>query len=158
LIATYNFVDVVGPEAKDRHLLNRFFIANGVKVKEGTTIMTEGKEAEKEKDEFSLDIIQEGTGNEITPGSIVAMHYTGKHDNGDVFDSSHTRKQPHKFKHGINQVIGCWDKAVIQPGMRKGTIAQITCPASLAYGVGGTKVIKGGETIFFDLEVVDFRP
>lgn len=129
-----------------------------MKVKEGTTIMTEGKEPVKEKDQFSVDIIQEGTGNQITPGSIVAMHYTGKHENGDVFDSSHTRKTPLKFKQGIGQVIGCWDKAVLEPGMKKGTIAQTQCPASLAYGDGGTKAIKPKETIFFDIEVVDFRP
>jgi FKBP-type peptidyl-prolyl cis-trans isomerase len=42
--------------------------------------------------------------------------------------------------------------------MKKGTIAQITCPASLAYGEHGSKSgIKPGETIYFDLEVIDFR-
>jgi len=45
------------------------------------------------------------------------------------------------------------------PGMKKGTIASLTCPASLAYGANGNGGLVGpNTTIYFDLEVIDFRP
>jgi len=91
------------------------------------------------------------------------MHYTGKWDDGTVFDSSHTRKQPFRFKQGSGQVIGCWDRAALEPAMKKGSLASIKCPASLAYGANGNtgtndRNILPNETIYFDIEVIEFRP
>lgn len=56
-IATYIFKPTHGAESKDRHLLNNFFLENGVKVKPGTKIMTEGPKIEEEKDKYAIEII-----------------------------------------------------------------------------------------------------
>lgn len=108
-IARYEFMNPTGPEAKDRHHLNNFFLTNGVKLKPGTSVLTEGPPMPKEDDSLDVEIITEGTGDNITEGSIVAMHYTGKHEDGSTFDSSHGRGMPFKFKQGSGQVIKCWD-------------------------------------------------
>jgi len=85
--------------------------------------VTEGPPMPVEDGEFEVEIINEGTGDNITDGSIVAMHYTGKHEDGSTFDSSHARNMPFKFKQGAGQVIKCWEQAVLAKGMKKGTIA-----------------------------------
>lgn len=87
------------------------------------------------------------------------MHYTGKFEDGTVFDSSHKRKEPFRFKQGIHQVIACWDMAALE--LKKGSLAAIKCPASIAYGDAGTnpgsdRYVKPHETIYFDLEVLEF--
>ncbi len=45
------------------------------------------------------------------PGRSVAVHYTGRFQNGTVFDSS-VGREPFKFRLGAGQVIPAWDIAV----------------------------------------------
>lgn len=49
-------------------------------------------------------IIQEGTGNE-TPanGCKVSVHYTAKHTDGKIFDSSLERNEPFEFSLGAGK-------------------------------------------------------
>ena len=51
----------------------------------------------------------------------VAVHYTGKLENGKVFDSSLTRGQPIEFKLGAGQVVKGWDEGIagMQPGGKR---------------------------------------
>ena len=44
---------------------------------------------------------------------MVAVHYTGKLENGDVFDCSRTRGEPIKFTLGVGQVIKGWDEGIM---------------------------------------------
>ncbi len=64
-------------------------------------------------------------------GDTVKVHYTGKLDNGTVFDTSENR-EPLEFTVGEGQVIPGFENAVVglQPGESK--TAQI--PADEAYG------------------------
>lgn len=64
-------------------------------------------------------------------GDTVKVHYTGKLDDGSVFDTSANR-EPLEFTVGGGQVIAGFDKAVIdmQPG--DSTVAEI--PVEEAYG------------------------
>ena len=43
--------------------------------------------------------------NKPDQGAEVAVHYTGKLENGEVFDCSRTRGQPIRFRVGTGQVI-----------------------------------------------------
>ena len=63
--------------------------------------------------------LSSGTGNYLSAGTSVHVHYTGKLENGQVFDSSldkngYTKGKPMAFIVGQGQVIKCWDQAMTQ--------------------------------------------
>ena len=62
-----------------------------------------------------------GSGEVATAGVTVAVHYTGRLENGKVFDSSLTRGQPIEFKLGAGYVIKGWDEGIA--GMRRAVSA-----------------------------------
>ena len=64
-------------------------------------------------------------------GDKVKVHYTGKLENGDVFDSSEG-KEPLEFTIGQNQVLQKFDDSV--EGMKIGETVNIFIPAEEAYG------------------------
>lgn len=64
-------------------------------------------------------------------GDTVAVHYTGKLEDGTVFDSSRNR-EPFKFTLGKGQVIPGFDNAVT--GMEIGDATTVTIPPEQAYG------------------------
>ena len=53
-------------------------------------------------------------GDEERPhkGDFVHVHYTGRLENGTVFDSSDDKDMPFKFPIGEGQVIAGWDEGV----------------------------------------------
>ncbi len=65
-------------------------------------------------------------------GSTVKVHYTGKLDDGIVFDSSRER-DPLDFTIGNGQLIGGFEEAVV--GMSVGDMKTIIIPTAKAYGV-----------------------
>lgn len=64
-------------------------------------------------------------------GDTVQVHYTGKLDDGSVFDSSAGR-DPLEFTVGAGQVIPGFEQAV--EGMAVGQTKTVTIPAAEAYG------------------------
>lgn len=64
-------------------------------------------------------------------GNTVKVHYTGKLNNDQVFDSSRER-DPLEFTIGAGQMIQGFDKAV--NGMSVGENKQVTIPSAEAYG------------------------
>ncbi|HSJ29864.1 MAG TPA: peptidylprolyl isomerase [Longimicrobiales bacterium] len=64
-------------------------------------------------------------------GDTVRVHYTGKLEDGSVFDSSDGR-DPLEFTVGSGQVIPGFDQAVT--GMSPGDERQVKIPAAEAYG------------------------
>ena len=64
-------------------------------------------------------------------GDTVRVHYTGKLENGDIFDSSQG-KDPLEFEIGKNQVLKKFEDSV--EGMNIGDKAEIRIPAAEAYG------------------------
>jgi peptidylprolyl isomerase len=65
-------------------------------------------------------------------GNTVRVHFTGKLDNGEVFDTS-KGKNPMEFKIGEGTVIQGLEKAVI--GMHEGETKTAKIPAEDAYGL-----------------------
>ena len=65
-------------------------------------------------------------------GDLVQVHYVGKFEDGNVFDSSRDRKEPIEFKVGAGQMIKGFDAAV--EGMSLSESKTITLPPSEAYG------------------------
>ena len=68
---------------------------------------------------------------QVKNGQTVKVHYTGRLDDGTVFDSSASR-EPLQFTVGENQVIGGFEKAVV--GMTPGESKTARIPADEAYG------------------------
>ena len=64
-------------------------------------------------------------------GDSVKVHYTGKLENGEIFDSSKER-DPLEFEIGGGSVIPGFEKAVL--GMEEGASGNITIPPEEAYG------------------------
>ena len=64
-------------------------------------------------------------------GDTVKLHYTGKLEDGTVFDSS-VGREPLEFKIGGNQVIKGFEKAVID--MKPDESKTVTIPPDEAYG------------------------
>ncbi|MDD4876579.1 MAG: peptidylprolyl isomerase [Dehalococcoidales bacterium] len=73
------------------------------------------------------------SGNNITAknGDIIKVHYTGKLDDGTVFDTS-AEREPLEFTLGEGRVISGFEEAVRD--MQVGQSKTITIPADQAYG------------------------
>ena len=64
-------------------------------------------------------------------GNTVKVHYTGKLDDGTIFDTS-VEREPLEFTIGAGQMIPGFEGAV--RGMQVGQVKTVTIPAEEAYG------------------------
>jgi peptidylprolyl isomerase len=85
-------------------------------------------------------------------GDTVLVHYTGKLQDGTIFDSSVDR-QPLEFAVGQGQVIPGFDQAVT--GMSPGDSKTVQIPADQAYGPARSEMVMvvDRQQIPTDLEV-----
>lgn len=67
----------------------------------------------------------------VENGDVVKVHYTGKLENGHVFDSSDGR-EPLEFTIGGGMVIEGFENGLI--GMRQGEKKSVSIPPELGYG------------------------
>ncbi len=67
----------------------------------------------------------------IQSGDTISVHYTGKLENGEIFDSSSGRR-PLTFTVGTGQIIRGFDEAVV--GMAVGETKTVTIAPEMAYG------------------------
>ncbi len=93
-------------------------------------------------------------------GDTVAMNYTGRLQNGTVFDSNVDPKfqhvTPFEFTLGAGQVIPGWDKGIA--GMKVGEKKTLTIAPADAYGANGVPgVIPPNSTLIFDVELLAIK-
>merc|ERR1712198_363468 len=87
-------------------------------------------------------------------GDQLKMHYTGKLESGEEFDSSIPRGDPLAFTLGAGQVIKGWDQGLL--AMCVGEKRKLVIPADLGYGDSGAgDKIPGGATLVFEVELVN---
>ena len=100
--------------------------------------------------------VEAGTGAQAEAGKTVAVHYTGKFQDGKVFDSSIPRGEPIEFPLGKGRVIKGWDEGIAL--MKVGGKAQLIILPDLAYGeCGAGGVIPPNATLVFDVELVSVK-
>jgi peptidylprolyl isomerase len=97
-----------------------------------------------------------GTGASPQNGQNVVVHYTGKLDDGSVFDSSLSRNQPFVFTLGVGQVIKGWDEGIAS--MQVGGKRRLVIPPKLGYGSQGAGgVIPPNATLDFEVELLGIQ-
>jgi FKBP-type peptidyl-prolyl cis-trans isomerase FkpA len=102
------------------------------------------------------ETLKEGTGAELKAGQKAVLHYVGKLDNGEVFDSTRKNNEPAKFRIGVDPLIEGWVEAI--PGMKVGETRKLVIPPALAYGASGKPPIPPNATLTFEVELVDIIP
>lgn len=102
-----------------------------------------------------------GIGDEVLPGMVAIVHYTGwlfdpaaPDGHGRRFDSSRERGQPFSFPLGAGRVIRGWDQGVA--GMKVGGLRRLVIPPALAYGARdiGRGLIPPNSTLLFEIELL----
>ena len=94
-----------------------------------------------------------GVGTTAEKYGIVTVHYTGKLQDGTVFDSSQRiGQEPLRFTLGVGQVIDGWDQGVI--GMKVGGQRKLIIPPELGYGSQDKGVIPPNSTLIFKVELL----
>ena len=102
-----------------------------------------------------IEEILEGEGSEAKEFNKVVVNYTGRLENGSIFDSSlKSGRGPFTFTLGVGSVIKGWDIGV--KGMKVGGKRKLTIPSHLGYGSAGAgNVIPPDATLIFDVELLE---
>jgi FKBP-type peptidyl-prolyl cis-trans isomerase FkpA len=96
-----------------------------------------------------------GTGAAAKPGDTIKVNYTGKLQNGTVFDTS-LGKAPFSFTLGAGQVIPGWDQGLV--GMKVGGKRILIIPSAMAYGPTGYGPIPPNATLVFEVDLLGVTP
>jgi FKBP-type peptidyl-prolyl cis-trans isomerase FkpA len=96
-----------------------------------------------------------GEGLEAEKFDILTVNYTGKLEDGTVFDSSkNPGRDPFTVTIGIGQVIKGWDEGIV--GMKIGGTRTLTIPPEMGYGDRGAgDVIPPNATLIFEVELLE---
>lgn len=98
---------------------------------------------------------QVGTGAEVVDGKTVVVNYTGKLEDGTMFDTT-AGKQPFEFVLGSSLVIPGWNQGL--RGMKVGGKRTLTIPPGLAYGEQGAEgTVPPNSTLTFEVELLDVK-
>lgn len=153
-----------GEEAKNWNAVEAFRTFEGSRAKREAAEKAEAEARmeklaagfEKTESGLRYQLIQKGNGAQAQKGKKVSVHYSGSLENGKVFDSSYSRKQPIEFTLGIGQVIEGWDEGIAL--LKVGDKARFVIPPYLGYGTSGAGgVIPPNAVLIFDVELMDVR-
>ena len=105
-----------------------------------------------------IENMEIGDGTKAQDYNKVVVNYTGKLEDGSIFDSSlNPGRGPFTFTLGVGSVIKGWDIGV--KGMKVGGRRRLTVPPELGYGdKGAGSVIPPGATLIFDVDLLEVEP
>ena len=131
-----------------------FFFILGVPF-DSSALNSAGQGAAVASSQVSVQDVVAGTGPSARAGDIVVVNYTGRLQDGSVFDSS-VGRQPYSLTLGAGQVIPGWDQGLV--GAQVGTKRILVIPPNLAYGAQDYGPIPGNSTLIFEIDVVSITP
>lgn len=103
---------------------------------------------------LQIEDLHPGTGKAVVKGALITTHYTGWLDDGQEFDSSHSRGKPFQCVIGTGRVIKGWDIGLM--GMQVGGKRRLWVPAHLAYGERQMgKLIAPHSNLRFEIELLE---
>jgi FK506-binding protein 2 len=118
-----------------------------------SVIGSESDDLPKLKIGITKEIPEDRCTHRAKNGDKVSVHYTGKLEDGTVFDSSYDRGQPIEFVLGTGRVIQGWDSGI--KGMCLNEVRKLTIPPHLGYGKQGAgNAIPPDATLHFVTELV----
>ncbi len=132
--------------------------SNQISAQSNQSAVDQGAAAQETQSQAmqNLNIIDTvvGTGTVAEPGDTLSVLYTGKLDNGTVFDASSLHgNQPFSFTLGVQQVIQGWDLGLV--GMKVGGTRELTIPPELAYGDQSPSAsIPPNSTLHFTIQLL----
>jgi len=124
----------------------------------GVLVFINLNKKEPMSNDVNKEVNQEESATETAKeGDTVALKYTGRLEDGTVFDSnvdpSFGHTDPLEFTLGAGQMIPGFEKQVL--GMKVGEKKTLTIPPEEAYGeMGRPPVIPPNATLIFDVELL----
>lgn len=135
------------------------------RINDGNILKLSDQTSSEENDSFNQDSnkenMEENNNERISkPGDVLSMNYTGRLENGTVFDSNVDPKfghvQPFEFTLGAGMVIAGWDEGLV--GMKIGEKKTLTIAPEKAYGDRSpSPLIPANSTLIFDVELLDIK-
>jgi FK506-binding protein 3 len=119
------------------------------------------KQHNQESVKYTKKILKNGNKTRYPmKGDEVECYYTGKLENGTVFDTNidtldkrGKKSAPLKFKVGVGKVIRGWDEALM--AMSQGEVAELVIQSEWAYGKKGVEgKVPPNSTLIFHVELV----
>ena len=101
-----------------------------------------------------IEDIELGHGSKANEYNKITVNYTGKLEDGSIFDSSLKKgRVPFTFTLGVGSVIRGWDLGV--KGMKVGGKRKLTIPPELGYGdQGAESIIPPGAKLVFEIDLL----
>lgn len=96
-----------------------------------------------------------GTGEPVSAGKMVAIHYAGSLPDGTQFDANGPADAPYVFRLGAGEVVPGFDEGVT--GMRVGGKRQVVIPPVLGYGAEAHGPLPANAILVFTIELVSTR-
>ncbi|MFH0906954.1 MAG: FKBP-type peptidyl-prolyl cis-trans isomerase [bacterium] len=108
-------------------------------------------------DGLSIEILQQGVGQETKNNDNITVHYTGTLEDRTKFDSSLDRGEPFSFVLGSGYVIKGWDLGLL--GMKVGEKRKLVILPELGYGEAGAGggLIPANATLVFEVELLSIN-
>ena len=64
-------------------------------------------------EELTVEVLEQGTGDEVRAGQNIDVHYLGQVWGGGIFDNSYDRRSSIQFPIGVGAVISGWDESLV---------------------------------------------
>ncbi len=97
-----------------------------------------------------------GMGKTVEKGALLTLHYEGRLENGEKFDSSYDRGRPFQFVVGAGRVIKGWDEGLM--GMKEGGQRRLEIQPEWGYGSRQIGPIPANSVLIFDVELIEALP